>query len=152
MIRLGYPMGRNFARKYGVRYLYFTIPKHIWDKKIKEVRILPKCDGLYFEIGYIYIQQPVEAELNKDSYLSIDLGLDNFAACISTNGTSFIMEGRGIKSFNRWWNKEKAKVQSIYDKQGIKKGRKLCYLFRKTKKCNQRIHEQKRTVHNPVLP
>lgn len=61
------------------------------------------------------------------------MGLDNFAACISTKGTSFILEGRGIKSFNRWWNKEKAKLQSIYTKQGIKKGRKLCYLYRKRK-------------------
>lgn len=64
---------------------------------------------------------------------SIDLGLDNFTACIPTKGTSFILEGRGIKSFNRWWNKEKARLQSIYTKQGIKKGRKLCYLYRKRK-------------------
>ncbi|MGZ6416434.1 MAG: RNA-guided endonuclease InsQ/TnpB family protein [Bacteroidia bacterium] len=126
-------MGLNFAKKYGVRYLYFTIPKHIKDKKIKEVRILPKCNDLYFEIEYIYLQEPEKPQLNQNTFLGIDLGLDNFATCVSSDGTSFILEGKGIKSFNRWWNKKKAKIQSIYNKQKIKKGRKQCYLFRKRK-------------------
>lgn len=82
---------------------------------------------------YVYLQEPKKPKLNKDNYLSVDLGLDNFATCVTTDGTSFIIEGKGIKSFNRWWNKEKAKLQSIYDKQKIQKGKKLCYLFRKRK-------------------
>ncbi len=102
-------------------------------KKIKKVGIAPQCNCLYFEIEYVYLQESENPELNKNSYFSIDLGLNNFITCISTNGTSFIIEGKGIKSFNRWWNKEKAKLQSIYDKQKIKKGIKLCYLFRKRK-------------------
>lgn len=126
-------LGLNFAKEYGVKYLYFTIPENIRGEKIKEVRILPRCNGLYFEIEYVYLQEPERLELDKDSYFSIDLGLDNFATCITTNGTSLILEGKGIKSFNRWWNKEKAKLQSIYTKQEIKVGRKLCYLFRKRK-------------------
>ncbi|MGZ7159663.1 MAG: RNA-guided endonuclease InsQ/TnpB family protein [Methanobacterium sp.] len=124
-------LGVNFSKKYGIRYLYFQLPEHV--KQIKEVRILPRCNGLYFEIEYVYLKEPEKPELNKEGYLSIDLGLDNFATCVSTDGTSFILEGKGIKSFNRWWNKSKAKLQSTYKKQGIKKGRKLCYLFRKRK-------------------
>ncbi len=126
-------LGINFTEQYKTRYLYFTIPKHVIGKEIKEIRILPRCNGTYFEIEYIYIEEPIKVELDKSEYLSIDLGLDNFATCVSTNGTSYIIEGRGIKSFNRWWNKSKAKLQSVYDKQGIKKGRKLCYLYRKRK-------------------
>lgn len=100
MTRSGCLSGRNFNREYGVRYLYFTISLNIRGKQIKEVSIHPRCDGLYFEIEYVYLKELLELELDKDQYLSIDLGLDNFAACISTNGTSIILEGRGIKLFN----------------------------------------------------
>ncbi|MGZ7095654.1 MAG: RNA-guided endonuclease InsQ/TnpB family protein [Methanobacterium sp.] len=126
-------MGREFTQKHGIRYLYFTIPKLIRSKQIKEVRILPQCNGLYFEIEYVYLKEQEKVELDKNSFLGIDLGLDNFATCVSTSGTSFILEGRGIKSFNRWWNKKKAKIQSIYKKQGIKKGKKQCQLYKKRK-------------------
>jgi len=126
-------LGRNFAKEFGVRYLEFDLPKNIIDKKIKEVRILPRCRGLWFEIEYVYEVEPEKADLDYNEYLAIDLGIDNFATCVSTNGTSFIIEGRGLKSFNRWWNKEKAKLQSIYDKQGVKMGKKMACLLKKRK-------------------
>jgi IS605 OrfB family transposase len=79
------------------------------------------------EIEYIYNVDPLKPEvfgLDKKKYLGIDLGLNNFATCASTNGTAFILEGSGIKSYNRWYNKVQAKLQSVYDKQGTKFGRK----------------------------
>ena len=97
------------------------------------VRILPRCKGLWFEIEYVYEVEPEKADLDCNKYLAIDLGVDNFATCVSTGGTTFIIEGRGLKSFNRWWNKEKAKLQSVYDKQGIKMGKKMAWLLRKRK-------------------
>ncbi|WP_297183200.1 transposase, partial [Thermococcus sp.] len=99
----------------------FKLPPTLAGKKSKEVRILPRCKALWFEIEYV-----CEAEPEK-----VDLGLDNFATCVSTSGAAFIIEERGLKSFNRWWNKEKAKLQSIYDKQGIKMGKKMAWLLRK---------------------
>ena len=96
----------SFAKEFGVRFLEFKLPKTVVGKKIKEVRILPRCKGLWFEIEHVYEVEPEKVDLGN-KYLSIDLGLDNFATCISTSGTPFIIEGRGLKSFNRWWNKEK---------------------------------------------
>ena len=131
IIRLS--LGRAFKKKYGIKYLYFKLPPHIAGKKIKEVRILPKCNATWFEIEYVYEVKPEKVELDRNSILSIDLGLDNFATCVDTNGTAFIIEGRYIKSFNRWYHKEKARLQSIYSKQKIKGGKKLCWLDRKRK-------------------
>ena len=48
--------------------------------------------------------------LSKDNALAIDLGVNNFAACVSTVGTPFIMDGRKLKSINHQWNKEKARL------------------------------------------
>ncbi|AIY90581.1 RNA-guided endonuclease InsQ/TnpB family protein [Geoglobus acetivorans] len=126
-------LGRNFAKEFGIRYLEFKLPSTVVGKKIKEVRILPRYKALWFEIEYVYDVEPERVDLDYGQYLAIDLGLGNFATCISTGGTPFIIEGRGLKSFNRWWNRENAKLQSIYDKQGIKMGRKIAWLLRKRK-------------------
>ena len=62
---------------------------------------------------------------------------------------------RGLKSFNRWWNKEKADLQSIYDKQG-KQGIEMvkrwpsCRRSIKIKKCNQQLHESSGELHPKV--
>ncbi len=118
-------LGRNFYREFGVRHLYFDLPANILGKRIKEVRILPKFHGRWFEIEYVYEEEKQSYSLDKSKYLSIDLGLDNFASVVDTIGTAFIIEGRYIKSINRWYNKERARLQSIYSKQGIKYGSKL---------------------------
>ena len=50
-------LGRNFV-KLGTRYLYFRLPPHIRDKRIKKVRIVPRYYGRYFEIAYVYTVEP----------------------------------------------------------------------------------------------
>lgn len=126
-------LGKNFAEKYGVKHLEIPLPKNVKGHRIKEIRILPRYNALWFEVEYVYEVLPEERDLDRSKYLAIDLGLDNFATCVSTTGTAFIIEGRGLKSFNRWWTKEKAKLQSQYDKQGIKFGRKMAWLLKKRK-------------------
>ncbi|WAM36223.1 RNA-guided endonuclease InsQ/TnpB family protein [Caldicellulosiruptor acetigenus] len=126
--KLRLSLGRNFYREFGVRYLYFDLPAMVLGKRIKEVRILPKFHGRWFEIEYVYEEEEKNYNLDKSKYLSIDLGLDNFAAVVDTIGTAFLIEGRYIKSVNRWVNKERARLQSIYSKQGIKCGKKLAQI------------------------
>ena len=121
-------LGRTITKEYNVRFLWFTIPKNINKNTIKEIRIIPRYKAKYFEIEYVYEVEQVKGVLNDKNYLAIDLGVDNFATCVTTSGTPFIIEGRGLKSFNRWYNKEKAKLQSIYSKQKIKYGNKSMWL------------------------
>jgi transposase len=47
----------------------------------------------------------------------IDVGLDNLLSVVSDNSElkSFIVSGKELKSYNRWWNKKKAEVQSHID-------------------------------------
>ena len=65
----------------------FKLPPTVVGKKIKEVRILPRRKG------YVYEVEPERMDLDDNKYLAIDLGLDNFATCVSTSGTPF-MKGR----------------------------------------------------------
>jgi len=99
--------------------LKFKLPKNITASKLQEVRIIPLFDGKEFDIEYVYKKeiQP-DTKLNKEYHLSIDCGLNNFATCFnSIDGSSFIIDGRYIKSINYRYNKKKAKLQSIKDLQ-----------------------------------
>lgn len=112
------PMSREFKKEYGE--VKFPVPPHILDKEIKEIRIIPRHKGRFFEIEFVYLQQEIPADLDETKFLSVDLGLDNLASCVTSEGASFIIDGRKIKSYNRLYNKENARLQSIKDKQGIK--------------------------------
>ncbi|MBQ6367979.1 MAG: transposase [Erysipelotrichaceae bacterium] len=63
--------------------------------------------------------------------MAIDIGVDNLASCITTLGTSFILDGRKLKSINQGWNKEKARLQSVADKQGAKRTDKMSRITEK---------------------
>ena len=95
------------------------LPPVLKNKKIKEIRIIPKQHSRYFEIQYTYEVEEVQRELNKENGLGIDLGIDNLCTCVSNNGASFIIDGRKLKSINQYYNKINAKLQSIKDKQKI---------------------------------
>ncbi|HEY9803143.1 MAG TPA: transposase [Leptolyngbyaceae cyanobacterium] len=43
--------------------------------------------------------------------LGIDHGLNNWLTCVSNLGTSFIVDGKHIKSLNRWYNKQVATIK-----------------------------------------
>jgi hypothetical protein len=67
------------------------------------------------------LQEDEQQDVETDRVLAIDIGLENLATCVTNIGTSFIMDGRKLKSINQYWNKQKAYYQSIADKQGQKK-------------------------------
>ena len=112
------PMSRDFKKEHGE--LRFNIPPNIADKEIQQVRIHPRDNARFFEIEYIYEQPEIKADVDTDKFLGVDLGLDNLAACVTSEGASFIIDGKQIKSYNRLYNKENARLQSIKDKQEIK--------------------------------
>ena len=100
----------------------FEIPSQLLSVKdtIKQVHIVPCYDGRYFKISFVYEPKQQMAELDLAKYLSIDLGVNNFATCIDSNGTAVIIDGKYAKSLNQYYNKENARLQSIKDKQKIK--------------------------------
>jgi putative transposase len=104
---------------------------------IREVRIIPKGVGYMIEIIY---QNKIDPNpLNKDNIIAIDLGVRNLITTVNNNGLKpFVIKGGVVKSINQYYNKEKARIQSIYDHQGIKTGEALQML---TDKRNKKIHD-----------
>ena len=98
-----------------------TIPPILMDKSIKEIRIIPKLNARFFEIQYTYEVDCIQRNLNKNNALALDLGVNNLVTGASSEGKSFIIDGRRLKAINQWFNKENARLQSIKDKQGYGK-------------------------------
>ena len=111
------PYSNSFKKTH--QEVKIKLPPVLKDKKIKEIRIIPKQHSRYFEIQYTYEVEEVQRELNENNALGIDLGIDNLCTCVTNTGASFIIDGRKLKSINQYYNKTNAKLQSIKDKQKI---------------------------------
>ena len=132
------PMSIEFSKSHKKHKIRIPFPKRLEGKNIKEVRILPVNKGRHFKIQYCYEQPIEEQNLNQQNTIAIDIGLENLATCVTNKGTSFIMDGRKLKSINQYWNKQKAYFQSIADKQKQKSTRRLQSL---TQKRNNRAND-----------
>lgn len=142
------PMSRAFSKLHEGRQIRIPFPTRLEDKTIKEVRICPICNGRYFKIQYCYLQKEEPQDVSADNVLAIDIGLENLATCVTSTGTTFIMDGRKLKSINQYWNKQKAYYQGIADKQGQKKTRRLYALARKR---NNRVQDYIRKVARYIV-
>lgn len=113
--KLMIPFSNSFKKTH--KAVEITIPPVLLDKKVKEIRIIPKADARFFEIQYTYEAECIQRNLNKNNALALDLGINNLVTAVSNSGKTFIIDGRKLKSINQWFNKENARLQSIKDKQ-----------------------------------
>ena len=120
--------------------LIIKLPKKVIGKNIKEIKIIPRCNARFFEVHYSYELKETPKINNRTKALAIDLGIDNFATCVTSEGDSFIIDGRKIKSYNQWYNKYITYLEKIKGKQ------KLGRIYTKkqdlvTKKRNNRLDD-----------
>ncbi|MED4269400.1 transposase [Geobacillus stearothermophilus] len=101
---------------------YIKFPKTDLKLKIKvteglqQVRIIPK--GSVYVIEVVYKKEIPDMTHESNRVVGIDLGLDNFATMVNNIGeTPIVINGKGIKSINQYYNKQKAYFQSILKKQ-----------------------------------
>lgn len=109
------PYSNSFSKTH--KKISVKIPPILLDKKIKEIRIIPKFNARFFEVQYIYEVQEQQRDLDKNNALAIDFGVNNLATCVTNQGRSFIIDGKKLKSINQWFNKHNSYLQSIKDKQ-----------------------------------
>lgn len=113
------PYSNPFKKSY--KPVEIKIPPILADKHIKEIRIIPKSRARFFEIQYTYETECIQRNLNKNNALALDLGVNNLVTAVSSEGKSFIIDGKRLKAVNQWFNKENARLQGIKDRQGDKR-------------------------------
>ncbi len=95
-------------------FLKVKLPKD-FPYRVTSVRIKFFGEDLYVDVVYECL---LEEKKPKGEYRAgIDVGLDELLAIVSENPElkSFIVSGRELKSFNQWFNKERAKLRSQMD-------------------------------------
>lgn len=99
----------------------FNIPTREIDGDRKYVEVYPRNYG--FKISVFVDRPKKDFNLDENKYLSIDLGIDNFVSMISSDGSVCeLINGGELSSKIQYFGQRMAKVQSMYDKQGIKEG------------------------------
>ena len=82
-------------------------------EKINQVRIVPRNQIFCVEIVYSIAINDTPLQDNG-RIMSIDLGLDNLATIVTNTGLKpIIVNGKGLKSINQYFNKKKAYYQSV---------------------------------------
>jgi len=111
-------------------------------------KIVPKGMGYVLELMYAkYI--PIIEQKEPKNVVGIDIGVTNLIAMVNNIGKKpIVVKGGVTKSINQYYNKERARIQSIYDKQGIKKGKKIRTLIDKR---NRKIHNIFHEVSHSII-
>ena len=106
-------------------YLYFAFKplkpyNNMFTTNIKgkhmQTRIVPK--GSCYVLEIVYETEVPDTITESKNIIGIDLGLNNFATLTNNVGAlPIVINGKGIKSYNQYWNKQKAKISSDLKKR-----------------------------------
>ncbi|MFP5275451.1 RNA-guided endonuclease InsQ/TnpB family protein [Coleofasciculus sp.] len=107
LIRL--PLGTLVKTWFKLSEFFIPMPSNLDFKDIKELRILPRNGCFYVE--FVYGISCTKADVDTNNVLGIDPGLNNWLTCVSNVGTSFIVDGRKLKSLNQFYNKRVATLK-----------------------------------------
>ena len=79
--------------------------------RLISVRFVPR--GTIYIMEIVYEVKVSEVKPESKNVIGIDLGVNNFATITNNIGLKpIIINGKGIKSINQYYNKQKAKIQS----------------------------------------
>ncbi len=100
-------------RMNGKKRIKIKLPRDV--EGVSSVRLVYHLSDVWVDV--IYEKELKKPEAGLIHLAGIDMGMDNLVSLVSTNPDvrSLIISGREIKSFNRWFNKKKAAVQSAMD-------------------------------------
>ncbi|NES77592.1 MULTISPECIES: transposase [unclassified Okeania] len=128
------PLGKKVKALFKIDAFFLNFPSNLEFKEIKEIRILPRNGCFYVE--WVYELKADKPQLDKGKVLGIDHGVDNWLSCVSNVSTSFIIDGKHLKSKNQWYNKQVANI-----KEGQPQGFWSKKLARITEKRNRQMRD-----------
>ncbi|NJM56860.1 MAG: transposase [Synechococcales cyanobacterium RU_4_20] len=113
------PLGHGGKAHFGVANFFVPCPQRLLDKVIREFRIIPSQGEFQIEFVTESLEEArcERCELIPEQWLAFDPGMNNLVTGVSTTGESFILDGLALKSYNHFYNKQKAHYQSILELQ-----------------------------------
>ena len=94
----------------------FKVKTHLNPEKhiLKEARFIPHKTHITLEIVYEIEEEPPKTPQDFKYLAGIDLGIDNFSTISILKGSTnpLIINGKGLKSYNKYFNKKLAYLKS----------------------------------------
>ncbi|MGL4503488.1 MAG: RNA-guided endonuclease InsQ/TnpB family protein [Planktothrix sp.] len=119
-------------------------------ENIKQVRIVPKLDHYVCEVIY---EKPikVEQQLDPNKIAGVDIGLNNLATVTFNQADlkPLLVNGKPLKSINQFFNKEKAKYQSLLGDKSSHRIQRLC--TKRGFKVDDYLHKASRLIIDYLL-
>lgn len=112
--QIRFPLGNQVKAWFGISEFFLPMPSNVDWHSLKEIRILPRNGTFYAEFVYAVYEQCAIKQLDPSKALGLDPGINNWLTCVSNIGTSFIVDGKQVKSLNQWYNKQ---VSTMKDKK-----------------------------------
>ena len=122
------------------------IPENIRNKEIIQVEIIPINNGRMFKANFTYKVKKEPLDLDKENVMGIDLGVNNFATVVTSEGTPFIVDGKKLKNQIAFKCKKTSHYQSILNRNGLKKSQRI----KKNKQQIQRNTKQLPKPHSKI--
>ena len=126
----------------------FTVQTKVTNN-LQQVRITHKRFCIVIDVIY-KIEREV-LQIDKNRVISIDIGLDNLVAIGNNCGLrSFLINGKGLKSINQYYNKKVAHFISVLERvQHMKTSNRLKKLqFKRFTKITDKLHKISRYIVN----
>jgi putative transposase len=114
--------------------------------QLAQVRIVPKKG--FYAVEVVYEIEPTQTAVDPALCAGIDIGMNNLAA-LTSNKQGFvpiIVNGRGMKATNQFYNKRKAALQKSFGKTGT-----TPRMERMTNKRNRRIERDLHTASRFII-
>jgi len=111
-----------------------------------QVRILPRKTHYVVEVVYTVPVQP--AQVNPEIVASIDIGVDNLAT-VTSNQPGFVpllVNGRPLKSINQFYNKQRARLQSLLPQDRTTSRRLEALTDKRNRRVNTYLHLVSRRI------
>ncbi len=119
---------------------------------LNQVRLLPRGNHIIVEV--VYETQDVPMLQDNQRYYSIDIGLDNLLTVVNNFGDEpFVINGKGLKSMNQYYNKKRSNLSSIAKKVNNKhttNGLK-CLTNKRNRKVEDFLHKVSRCLVNQAV-
>lgn len=137
----------SFKRKKGYIALSKTnifIKSKMPHDKINFVQINPKGNHFVIDVGYKV--DDIEEQKSNGRYASIDLGVNNLITICSNVFAPIIINGKPVKSMNKFYNKRIAKLQSQLP-VGVYSSKQIQSLYKNRKnKMDDYMHKASRFI------
>ena len=94
----------------------FKVKTHLNPEKhtLREARFIPHKTYITLEVVYEIKEEPLEVPTDFKYLAGIDLGIDNFStiSILKPDTSPLIINGKGLKSYNKYFNKKLAYLES----------------------------------------